>query len=150
MKEPAARAALLDVNVLVALAWPNHVGHHVAQEWFHAHAAETGWATTPITEAGFVRVSSNRRALPTATTPGVAIELLRRMTSLAGHHFWPDMTRLVVGETVDASMLPGHRQVTDAHLVALCADHGGGLVTFDGAILELAGGTDVAVEVLRA
>ncbi len=72
------------------------------------------------------------------------------MTSLADHHFWPDTTRLVVGETVDASMPSGHRKVTDAHLVALCADHGGGLVTFDGGILERAGGTDVAVEVLRA
>ncbi len=64
MKEPAARAALLDVNVLVALAWPNHVGHHAAREEFHAHAAETGWATTPITEACVYRAIGGRCLQP--------------------------------------------------------------------------------------
>ena len=28
--------ALLDVNVLVALAWPNHVHHTQAHRWFSA------------------------------------------------------------------------------------------------------------------
>lgn len=33
---------LLDVNVLVALAWPNHVHHVSARRWFAAEAAQ-GW-----------------------------------------------------------------------------------------------------------
>lgn len=150
MNAPAALPALLDVNVLIALAWPNHVGHRAAQRWFHSDAAEHGWATTPITEAGFVRVSSNRRALPTATTPGVAIELLQRMTSLAGHTFWPDGIRHVVAERFDTSTLSGHRQVTDGHLLALCAEYQGRLVTFDTAVDDLARGTGVDVSTLRA
>jgi predicted nucleic acid-binding protein len=28
--------SLLDVNVLVAFAWPNHVHHAAAQHWFDA------------------------------------------------------------------------------------------------------------------
>jgi predicted nucleic acid-binding protein len=28
--------SLLDVNVLVAFAWPNHVHHSAAQHWFDA------------------------------------------------------------------------------------------------------------------
>jgi len=30
---------LLDVNVLVALAWPNHIHREVAHAWYQAHAA---------------------------------------------------------------------------------------------------------------
>ena len=82
-------AALLDVNVLVALAFRTHVHHERALAWWRVHAAE-GWATTPITEVGFVRVSSNSRALPDARTPAEAIGLLERMRTRRGHAFWPD------------------------------------------------------------
>lgn len=150
MSAAARGSALLDVNVLIALAWPNHVGHRAAQSWFSAHAATGGWATTPITEAGFVRVSANRRAMTTATTPSVAIELLRRMTALRGHVFWPDAVRHVVGGTVDAAVLSGHRQVTDAHLLALCDEHDGRLVTFDAALGELASAAGITAETLHA
>ena len=129
-------AALLDVNVLVALAWPNHVGHAAAQVWF-AEESGRGWATTPFTEAGFVRVSANRRALPTATTPALAIEMLRQLSALTGHVFWPDTVPGVVDGGIRTSELIGHRQVTDAHLVSLCLVHGGPLVTFDRAIPNL-------------
>jgi predicted nucleic acid-binding protein len=33
---------LLDVNLLIALAWPNHVHHTSARAWFSTHAALTG------------------------------------------------------------------------------------------------------------
>ena len=36
--------ALLDVNVLMALAWPNHVHHAPARSWFNARR-KSGWAT---------------------------------------------------------------------------------------------------------
>lgn len=84
---------LLDVNVLIALAWPNHVHHHAARRWFDTAAGE-GWATTPVTELGFVRVSSNRKVIPTATTPGTALGVLRALCDLPGHEFWPDEIRL--------------------------------------------------------
>jgi len=129
-------AALLDVNVLVALAWPNHVGHAAAQVWF-AEESGRGWATTPFTEAGFVRVSSNRRALPTATTPALAIEMLSQLSALPGHVFWSDTVPGVINDAIRSRELIGHRQVTDAHLVTLCLVHGGLLVTFDRAIRNL-------------
>ena len=80
---------LLDVNVLVALAWPNHVHHGRALAWFRGIRDE-GWATCPATESGFVRVSSNFRVIPDARTPAEAISLLREMKSIPGHTFWPD------------------------------------------------------------
>lgn len=64
--------ALLDVNVLIALGWPNHVHHAAAQRWF-TQFSSNGWATTPITEAGYVRISSNRSVMQVSTTPAIAI-----------------------------------------------------------------------------
>ncbi len=49
---------LLDVNVFVALAWPNHVHHDAVRSWF-TETRTSGRATCSLTEAGFVRVSCN-------------------------------------------------------------------------------------------
>jgi hypothetical protein len=48
--------SLLDVNVRLALAWPNHVHREAAHYAFAAIQAE-GWDTCPHTELGFVRLS---------------------------------------------------------------------------------------------
>lgn len=61
--------ALLDVNALVALAWDSHIHHARIREWFTANAT-LGWATCPLTEAGFVRVSTNPKVLPSAIGTG--------------------------------------------------------------------------------
>jgi toxin-antitoxin system PIN domain toxin len=143
---PTAPVALLDVNVLISLAWPNHVAHEASINWFTSRAAP-GWATTPFTETGFVRVSSNRRALPTATTPSLARQLLGSLRQQPGHHFWPDDVTLVTGDHLDLGNVAGHRQVTDAHLLALCARNEGQLVTFDRGLIALAAGR-VSVELL--
>jgi toxin-antitoxin system PIN domain toxin len=122
--------SLLDVNALVALAWPNHVHHAPAREWFRRHHRE-GWATCPVTESGFVRVSSNPRATPEARTPGEAVLLLRRLVEVPGHEFWADDVSLARSERLPIERLTGHRQVADAHLLLLAAERGGRLVTFD-------------------
>lgn len=129
-------ATLLDLNVLVALAWPNHVHHRPALGWFLAHR-EDGWATCPLTESGFVRVSSNRRAVPEARTPREAIALLEDLVALPGHVFWPDAVSFAAGRNLAVHALAGHRQVTDAHLVALALDHGGRVASFDRGVREL-------------
>lgn len=129
--------ALLDVNVLIALGWPNHVHHRVAQEWF-ALSSTKGWATTPITETGYVRISSNRRAMQVSTTPATAIAQLEAMTALPGHTFWSDDVALVMGKEGDRGAVSNHRQVTDHHLIALALRYGGRLVTFDAALADSA------------
>lgn len=127
---------LLDVNVLVALAWPNHTHHGIALDWFQRHGS-AGWATCPVTQAGFVRVSSNRRVVPEARTPQEALVVLRRITALPDHVFWVDDVAFADTSLVDAAKLQGHRQITDAHLLALALQNRGRLVTLDGAIREL-------------
>lgn len=48
---------LLDVNLLVALAFPAHVSHEAAHSWFHQEPDRL-WATCHLTQAGFLRNSS--------------------------------------------------------------------------------------------
>lgn len=131
--------ALLDVNVLIALGWPNHVHHATARAWF-ARNSEKGWATTPITETGFVRISSNRTVMRVSTTPAIAIAQLAALTALRGHTFWPDDVPMVVGADGDTTVVTSHRQVTDRHLIAVAVRYGGRLITFDAALADSAAG----------
>jgi toxin-antitoxin system PIN domain toxin len=126
-------SALLDVNTLVALAWPNHVHHRAAVRWFEEHSA-VGWATCPTTESGFVRVSSNRKAIPTATTVSSAIAVLDELRSQPAHEFWVDDISLTSCPELDVTALAGYRQVADAHLLTLAIRRGGRLITFDRAV----------------
>jgi toxin-antitoxin system PIN domain toxin len=128
---------LLDVNVLVSLAWPNHVHHDTALAWFD-ELGRVGFATCPVTQSGFVRVSSNQRAIPGARTPREAKELLRRITALPGHVFWPDDIEVASNEQIAWERLGSHAQVTDAHLLALAIRRGGRLATFDRGLANLA------------
>jgi toxin-antitoxin system PIN domain toxin len=130
------RIQLPDVNVLVAVAWPNHLHHAVALRWFEQNHRR-GWATTPLTESGFVRVSSNRRVVPSATRPAEAIALLKQLTGLAGHRFWADDISIARSKWVAVERLLGHSQVTDAHLLAIAMRRSGRLVTFDGGVVEI-------------
>ncbi|SON63607.1 Ribonuclease VapC39 [Mycobacterium simulans] len=129
--------ALLDVNVLIALGWRNHVHHTAARKWF-TRSSSRGWATTPITEIGFVRISSNRRLMKVSTTPATAIAQLAALRRLPGHAFWPDDVPLVVGEGSDRAAVSTHRLVTDRHLIALAARYDGRLVTFDATLADSA------------
>ena len=128
--------ALLDLNVLIALAWPNHVHHGVALRWFKENQT-LGWATCPATQSGFVRVSANRRVIPEAASPQEAVLLLRRITALAHHVFWADDVPLVDSEFFAPEKIQGYRQVTDAHLLALALRRGGRLATLDRGIRSL-------------
>jgi toxin-antitoxin system PIN domain toxin len=140
-------AFLLDVNLLVALAWPNHAHHRPALTWFQRHQAE-GWATCPVTESGFVRVSSNTASVPEAKTPREAILLLRRIVALPHHEFWEDDVSFAGSEAMDEIPLVGYRQVTDVHLLTLALRRGGRLATLDGKIRSLVPRGSDASEVL--
>ncbi len=132
----------------MALAWPNHVHHEAAAAWFRK-ARRNGWATCPATQAAFVRVSSNARAIPSAVTPREAFEVLAKITGLPGHRFFADDTDLSTSDLLHREQIVGHRQVTDAHLLAVAIRNGGRLATFDRGILDLVpGGTDPADAVL--
>lgn len=131
---------LLDVNVLVALAWSNHEHHPVVIRWFAANSS-TGWATCPITQAGFVRISSNPSVFSPALAPAQAIDTLRRLTMHAAHRFWPD--ELSLCDALTDLNVTGYRQITDGYLLGLAKHHRGKLVTLDRAATAI--GQDVEV-----
>ena len=127
---------LLDVNVLLALAWPEHLHHEPAHRWFAQHRAE-GWATCPVTQSGFVRLSSNRNVIADAMTPVEAIAAIERSTDHPEHHWWPqdEPVAKLSPEMMVRIMGPGH--MSDAVLLDLAIKRGGRLATFDAGIARL-------------
>jgi uncharacterized protein len=123
-----SRAALLDVNLLVALFDGAHVHHEAAHDWF-AEARFDGWATGAITENGFVRVLSNPASGVTERAPAI-IESLRKFCASGDHVFWTDRVSLR-DPLFELSVAQGHRQLTDIYLLGLATAMGGVLATFD-------------------
>lgn len=128
--------ALLDINVLIALAWPNHVHHHAAQSWFEEQQ-DHGWATCTLTEAGFVRLSCNPSIVHHTVTPSEAIALLAELRGVGPHSFWPLDLSLVDLPMEIASRLEGYRHITDAVLLATAMRQDGQLATLDSRLSRL-------------
>jgi toxin-antitoxin system PIN domain toxin len=118
---------LPDVNVLVAAHIPSHAHHRVALNWL---TNAPRYATTAVTESGFVRVMFN--PLAAGQQLGIAFVLGALAKLRADNHadFWPDDTSFDKPH-INLMMLTGHRQITDFHLVNLAAARGGVLVTLD-------------------
>ena len=131
--------ALLDVNALVALAWDSHVHHARVRAWFAANG-RAGWATCPITESGFVRVSSNPKVLPSPIGVASARAVLASLRTAGTHRFLADDVSITDSDFPD---IAGHRQVTDAHLLTLARRRVVRLVTFDAGLALLGGDGEV-------
>lgn len=125
--------ALLDVNVLIALLDDAHVFARRANEWLDASARAI--ATCPIVENGVIRImsapsySATHRATPEQVAGG-----LRALAEAVDHEFWADDVSMLDDTLVDFSRLHGHRQVTDAYLLALAVRRGGAIASFDTAL----------------
>lgn len=124
---------LLDVNVLVSLSLSTHQYHLPATEWFDE--ADFEWATTPITEAGYLRLVINPKLTGQSISPAQALQALQELRVTPGHRFVPDATSLAE-PAIDLDPMVGPKQVTDFHLVNLAAQHQMLLATFDGALLR--------------
>jgi uncharacterized protein len=127
---------LLDINVLVALLWTNHEQHQAAKDW-HRSIQRGGWATCPLTQAGFVRISSNPRVFPEAPSPAKAAEILQMNVKHPTHHFWKDEIGFAEAVAPFAGRFTGHQQTIDAYLVGLAIRKRGVLATFDASIAAL-------------
>jgi hypothetical protein len=109
---------------------PAHIHHDAAHAWFR-EARTAGWATCPITENGLVRVLSNPAYPGRRTTVSDAADRLGRFTGSGGHTFWADEVSILDADAFTPGQLSGHRQITDAYLLALAVRHDACLATFD-------------------
>ena len=116
---------LLDINILIALADPDHE-HHVKAESFFLANHNLGWATCPITENGFVRIISSASYPRGPDNTDAACAILKQLCAHEGHRFWPDDLSLR-----SASFLPASKHLTDHYLLSLAMHRQGKLATLD-------------------
>ena len=113
---------LLDVNVLLAVIWVGHPEHTKAFAWLSNKTV----MLCPLSELGFLRISTNRKAI------GAPMEKARRLLE----QFVAD--RAAESITDDLAALDSHpkrsEEVTDHYLADLVAKHSARLATFDKAI----------------
>ena len=126
---------LLDANLLIALCMPEHVHHEDAMRWL-ASLGEIArehptLALCAITEGALVR--HTLRDNPVAGIAN-AIALLTAVKAWPGCQFWGDSLSYV---DIDWRGVIGHKQVTDAYLVALAKSNNARLASFDRGLAAL-------------
>ena len=117
---------LLDVNVLMALLWENHEHHSKVRVWFRG---VPNFATCPVSQLGFARVSSHP-LLGYSMTPDTAFGVLRQLLADPRHRFIPDDLSCA-DRVVRTDLMTGPNQITDRYLIALARQHGCSLATLD-------------------
>ena len=103
---------LFDVNVLIALTIEEHEHHVRAAKWL---ATVDRVAICPTVEGALVRF-----LVRVGESARVAAEVLRFMHADQRCEFWADSVSYA---EVALAHIHGHRQVTDAYLVALAGSH---------------------------
>ncbi len=123
---------LLDVNVLVAWGWADHVGHERTVTWLASVKKQKNarLLTSPIPQLGFVRVSVQRTG-GRVTVQDAGKTLAGMTASLGSRHAFLQDDRPAVGFP-EWSHHPS--RTTDAHLLQLAEAHGAKLATLDAGI----------------
>ena len=133
---------LLDVNTLLALGWAEHEAHGVVIKRL---SRLVKWATCPITQLGFVRISSTGGIFSRTLTPLQSHAALQALCADKQHRFISDHPSVV---DADFGQLSGPRQTTDAYLLALAQHHQMRLLTLDRRLSNTF--PDAALELLAA
>jgi predicted nucleic acid-binding protein len=92
-----------------------------------------------LTEAGFLRVTTNPAFRPGPRTLDRAIAILQVLKGRDDYWYCPIDESWVTLTAPFASRIRGHQQVTDAYLLGLAIKENGVLVTFDKGIQYMAG-----------
>jgi hypothetical protein len=144
--------SLLDINVLMALAWPTNVHHDAAHRWF-ASNRHLGWATCTHVEMGFVRLSMQPAVVKSTITFNDAFRALQRSLDAPDHVFWPlDVAFADISSEIRLRIV-GHHQIADAMLLDLAIRNSGKLATFDrriGNLLPAESANRAAIQLIPA
>jgi uncharacterized protein len=129
--------ALLDVNVLIALADDAHVHHDFAHSWFDTKGAKA-FATCPLTQNAILRIIGAPRYPGGPGTPKAMLGFLDALCRLPGHNFWPDSVSMTDERLFTRSYFGASDHLTDIYLLGLAVANAGRLVTFDRKIAQKA------------
>ena len=88
-----------------------------------------------------MRIVSNPAFSSDALSPAGAVELLAVNLSHGAHEFWSESLQVPAAIRGMETVLQGHKQITDAYLLALASRRNGVLATFDRGVRDLAGVT---------
>ena len=129
--------ALLDVNVLIASVFADHVRHGVARSFV---ARLEHFHTTPTTQGGFLRFATRpwknerKEEQPPRLNMAEAQAKLREFTAAEGHRFLPDDAPFT---ELGLRSMQGHRQWTDAYLLHLARRAGVALASLESRMANL-------------
>jgi hypothetical protein len=130
--------SLLDVNVLIALTDSEHHHHQIARNWFVSSGRER-LGICPLTEAGFLRVTTNPSFHPGPRTLDHAIAILQVLKGRDDYWYCPIEGSWGTLTARFAARIRGHQRVTDAYLLGLAIKEDGVLITFDRGLKHMAG-----------
>jgi hypothetical protein len=122
---------LLDVNVLIALAWDDHEHHARAHAWF-GNLSNESFSTCNVTQSGFVRLSLNPSVVHCQTGISDVFEMLKSFTEHPNHSFCEDGALQM--ELSAWQEVRSYKQVTDTNLFLIARRHGRKFATFDDGI----------------
>jgi predicted nucleic acid-binding protein len=105
--------ALLDVNVIIAAIFADHVQHQAARKFVETLGGFLRFATRPWK-------NERKEEQPPRLTMADAQAKLREFTAAQGHPFLPDDAPFT---ELSLRSLQGHRQWTDAYLLHLARKH---------------------------
>lgn len=128
----------------MALLWENHEQHPRIRSWFKGVSA---FATCPVVQLGFARVSSHP-LLGFGMTPEAAFGVLRQLLADPRLEFIPDDLSCTE-RVVRTELMTGASQITDRYLVALARQHGFSLATLDEPLAKSFAGESGLVELVR-
>jgi toxin-antitoxin system PIN domain toxin len=132
------RKNLLDLNVLIALTDEEHWHHKDAWNWM-ASSGRQSWGICPLTEAGYVRITTNPAMYSRVRTLANSAVILEELAREPGYCYWPISESWATLTAPFADRIFGHQQVTDAYLLGLAIKEDGVLVTFDRGLKYMAG-----------
>jgi uncharacterized protein len=129
--------ALLDVNVIIASVFADHVAHFPARRFVESLER---FFTTPTVQGGFLRFATR----PMKSEHGEqerprlamveALAKLREFTDAEGHVFVGDDSPFT---DLKMRSMQGHRQWTDGYLLHIARKHGVRLASLEGRMASL-------------
>ena len=118
------------------MAWRDHVHYAVARRWLEK-SRHQGWATCPLTQASFVRLSMQPAIVGLVVPFAEAVYTLRLNLAKHDHHFWSMDYPLDEMDPEIQGRIRNRQEITDAILLDLAIRRSGRLVTSDRRIAHL-------------